>query len=424
MTIIVARAATGSILVILLVALLGSGAYAQPTGEPAPMRAGAPVASQLVEPRTLDSLIAQLEAEAPKAGVKRETVRKVLAGLDREPEVLGLAGAQTEHERTVGQYVGMLVTPERIELGRARVTENAALLAGIEKRFGVDRHTLVALWGIESRYGTAQGTRPVIRALATLAMEEPRRPQFWRSELLQALRIVERGDIPAERMLGSWAGAMGHTQFMPSTFNRFAVDHDGDGRRDIWGSAADGLASAANYLAHSGWQRDETWGFEVALPAGFDLALSDPQTRRPLAFWRERGVVAAGQGAWPGSNIEHRLLLPAGANGPAFLVNRNFGALLRYNPAVSYGLAVAHLGDRLAGRGVLVAAWPDGPALSRADRQELQRLLAERGLETGGVDGIIGSLTRTAIRAYQKASSLAVDGHPSLELLERLRAGR
>lgn len=389
------------------------------------MRAGGPAAQPpAAEPLSLDALIALVEKEAPKAGLKPETARKVLAGIEREPEVLALAGAQTEHERTTGQYVGMLVSAERIELGRARLAEMGGVLGEIEKRYGVDRHTLVALWGIESRYGTAQGTRSVIRALATLAMEEPRRPQFWRAELVQALRIIERGDIAADRMLGSWAGAMGHTQFMPSTFNRFAIDLDGDGRRDIWGSAADGLASAANYLAHSGWQRGEPWGFEVRLPEGFDHALADPQIRRPLAYWREHGVVPAGQGAWPASKLDYRVLLPAGAKGPAFLVGRNFGALLRYNPAVSYGLAVAHLSDRLAGGGGFVAAWPEGPAMSRVDRQELQRRLGERGLETGGVDGIIGSLTRQAIRAYQKASGMAVDGHPTLELLERLRAGQ
>ena len=201
-------------------------------------------------PRTLDELIATLEAEAPKAGVSPLLVRRLLTGLEREPEVVGLAAAQTEHERTVGQYLGLLVTPERIEMGRARLAEHASVLETIEARYGVDRHVLVALWGIESRFGTAQGTRPVIRALATLALDDPRRPAFWRAELLQALKIIERGDIKLEAMLGSWAGAMGHTQFMPSTFNRFAVDHDGDGRRDIWGSSADALASAANYLAH------------------------------------------------------------------------------------------------------------------------------------------------------------------------------
>lgn len=411
---------------VLLALQLSTGALLAQTARQAPQpRPGAPVATQpsaAPAPRTPDELIALLEAEAPKAGVSPALVRRILGGFERDPEVAGLAATQTEHERTVGQYLGLLVTPERIELGRGKLAEMAFVLDQIETRFGVDRHVLVALWGIESRFGTAQGTRPVIRALATLAIEEQRRPQFWRAELLQALKIVERGDIAPPQMLGSWAGAMGHTQFMPSTFNRFAFDLDGDGRRDIWGSAADGLASAANYLAHSGWQRGETWGLEVALPADFEFALSDPRTTKPLEFWRDRGVRVTGAATWPASRLDHRLLLPAGAKGPAFLVNRNFTALLRYNPAVSYALAVGHLGDRLAGRGPISSVWPSAPALSRADREELQRRLSDRGMETGGVDGIIGGLTRTAIRAYQKASGLAQDGHPSLDLLERLRS--
>ncbi len=406
----------------LLLPLSVSAALAQTAKQPPQQRLGAPTPPPPAPaPRTLDELIALLDAEAPKAGVSPAIVRKVLAGFEREPEVVGLAASQTEHERTVGQYLTLLVTPERIELGRGKLAEMAGVLDKVESRFGVDRHVLVALWGIESRFGTAQGTRPVIRALATLAIDDPRRPQFWRAELLQALKIIERGDIAPEQMLGSWAGAMGHTQFMPSTFNRFAFDFDGDGRRDIWGSAADGLASAANYIAHSGWQRGETWGVEVVLPDGFDFALSDPRTMKPLEFWRERGVSAAGGAAWPASKLEHRLLLPAGAKGPAFLVNRNFTAVLRYNPAVSYALAVAHLGDRIAGRAAIHTAWPSTPAMARADRQELQQRLTDRGMETGGVDGIIGSLTRTAIRAYQKAIGQAEDGHPSLDLLERLR---
>ena len=198
----------------------------------------------------------------------------------------------------------------------------------------------------------------------------------------------------------------------------------GDGRRDIWGSSADALASAANYLAHSGWQRGEPWGFEVTLPAGFDLALSAPGITRPLAFWRERGVIRAGASAWPASRADYRVLLPAGANGPVFLVSRNFTAVLRYNPAVSYALAVAHLGDRLAGHGPIAASWPPEAALSRGDRQEIQQRLAGKGLDTGGVDGIIGSLTRGAIRSYQKAQGMPEDGYPSLGLLDRLRAER
>ncbi len=384
-------------------------------------KAPAAMAPAVAQPRTLDDLIAVLETEAAKAGVAKQTVRRVLAGIEREPETLALAANQTEHDRTAGQYLMLLVSAERIEVGRTRFAEHSKTLEAVEGRYGVDRYTLAGLWGVETRYGAATGTRPILRALATLAMDEPRRPQFWRTELLQAIRIVERGDIAADQMLGSWAGAMGQTQFMPSTFNRFAVDFDGDGRRDLWGSVPDALASAANYLAQSGWQRGESWGLEVGLPDGFDYALSDPANMKPLTFWRERGVVARHGEGFPASRLDHRLLLPEGAGGPAFLVNRNFGALLRYNPAVPYALAVAHLGDRIAGRGAFLAAWPREPALSRVDRQELQERLAATGRDVGGVDGIIGSLTRSAIRSYQSANALPADGHPTAALLVRLR---
>ncbi len=405
----------------LVVAFVGPVAATdkKPAAQPPPsLPAAAPA------PRTLEELIAVLESEAKKADVNPATIRRLLAGFEREPEVAGLAGAQTEHERTVGQYLSLLVTPERIELGRQKLTEHSATLAAVESRYGVGRHVLVALWGVETRFGAALGTRPVLRSLTTLALEDQRRPGFWRAELLQAMRIVERGDVAAAAMVGSWAGAIGHTQFMPSTFNRFAVDFDGDGRRDLMGSIPDALASAANYLAHSGWQRGEEWGFEVVLPQGFDYALSAPTPLRALDFWRQRGLSRPGGIAFPRSAQEYRLLLPEGAAGPAFLVNRNFGALLRYNPAVSYALAVAHLGDRIAGLPGIAAAWPDTPALSRADRQELQHRLAALALDTGGVDGIIGGLTRSAIRSYQRTQGLPEDGHPSAALLERLRAAR
>ncbi len=420
-----ARAAVGLLVTALAGSAIAAGADRPPTGPgAAKVAAGAgPSAAVQPAPRTLDDLIARLEGEAPKAGVQPATVRRVLGTHTREPDVAGLAGAQTEHERTVGQYVTMLVSAERIEAGRQKLAQHGQLLAAIEARWGVDRHVLTALWGVETRYGTAMGTRNVIRSLTTLALEETRRPDFWRAELLQALRLVERGDMQPETMLGSWAGAMGHTQFMPSTSNRFAMDFDGDGRRDLVGSVADGLASAANYLAHSGWQRDERWGFEVMLPEGFDLALSTPTPLRPITFWAQRGVRVAGGAELPKSKLDHRLLLPAGALGPAFLVNRNFTALLRYNPAVSYALAVGRLGDRLAGRGELSAPWPQEQPLSRADRQELQQRLAALGLEVGGVDGIIGGLTRGAIRSYQRTHALPEDGHPSAALLEHLRGG-
>lgn len=382
----------------------------------------APSPAGAAAPRTIEDLVKVLEAEAPKAGVSAQTVRRLLAGIEREPDVVARAAAQTEHERSPGQYVTMIVSADRIAMGQTRVAEHAATLAAVEARFGVDRYTLAAVWGVETRYGTALGTRHVMRSLATLALEDTRRAAYWRSELLQALRILERGDVAPVAMLGSWAGAVGHTQFMPSTYNRFAVDFDHDGKRDLWGSVPDALGSAANYLQHSGWQRGETWGFEVSVPAGFDYALANPSNLRPISRWAGKGVRLAGGGDLPASKLDHRLLLPEGAAGPAFLVNRNFAALLAYNPAMSYALAVALLGDRLAGKPGVTARWSSEEVLARFERRELQERLAARGFDVGGVDGIIGNLTRAAIRTYQKSQELVADGHPSVALLERLRA--
>jgi membrane-bound lytic murein transglycosylase B len=266
------------------------------------------------------------------------------------------------------------------------------------------------------------GETSVIRSLATLAAEDRRRAAFWYGEFLAALRIIERADIEPERMSGSWAGAMGHTQFMPSTYIAHAVDFDRDGRRDIWRSAADALASAASYLRASGWRPGEPWGFEVILPDGFDFALSAPEQAQTSAAWERLGLKRPGGVDWPQIGIDLQLVLPAGAHGPAFLVTGNFGALLSYNPAVAYALAVGHLADRIAGGPPIIGAWPaDGRALGRAEREEMQRRLAQRGLDTGGTDGIIGDRSRAAIRTYQRWRQLPEDGHPSLDLLERLR---
>jgi membrane-bound lytic murein transglycosylase B len=265
------------------------------------------------------------------------------------------------------------------------------------------------------------GTRSVIRSLVTLATEETRRSAFWQGELVAALRIVEAGDIAVEAMVGSWAGAMGHTQFIPSTYLAHAIDFDGDGRRDIWRSIPDALGSTANYLKASGWKRDERWGEEVILPAGFDPARSGPgEPRRAWAEWQALGLVPTAVVPRGGQPLQ--LILPAGIKGPAFLVGSNFRAILAYNTATSYALAVAQLADRLAGRGPLLASWPEGDkGLVRADREELQRRLTARGLDTGGIDGVLGAQTRNAIRRYQREASLPEDGHPSQELLERLR---
>jgi membrane-bound lytic murein transglycosylase B len=371
------------------------------------------------------ALLASLRPEALARGVGEATFDRATRGLERDGDVAGLAGKQPEHVRTVADYLGAIVSDTRIEAGRAKLAAHQSLLAALEQRYGVDRNVLVAVWGVESAYGEAAGARPVIRSLATLAIEDMRRSGYWRRELLAALQILESGDAEPATLVGSWAGAMGHTQFMPTAYTRVAVDFDGDGRRDIWGSPADALASAAKYLATAGWRRGDPWGFEVVLPEGFDFSHSSPSVVRPATFWRGLGVTAPRGRVWPPVTSDLRLVLPAGARGPAFLVTRNFRALLAYNNATAYALTVGHLADRLAGAPEIAAPWPaETQALARAEREELQQRLHARGFEAGSVDGIIGHLTRAAIRSYQRSKGLAEDGHPSHDLLERLRTQR
>jgi membrane-bound lytic murein transglycosylase B len=369
------------------------------------------------------SFLAGLTAEAQAAGVSAATFEAATAGLTPDPQVLELSQAQPEHAKSVSEYVTALVSETRLENGLKNLAANDAVARQIEAAYGVDRHILIAIWGIESNYGNSQGSRGVIRSLATLAALEPRRPQFWKTELLAALRILQARDTTPENMAGSWAGAMGHTQFMPTTFHAHAVDFDKDGRRDIWGTVPDALASTANYLKASGWVAGIPWGIEVRLPEAFDYGHSAPGQGKPFAQWQALGVVPISAKSLPANLGQMTLVLPSGAGGPAFLTTVNFRAILRYNNAVSYALSVAHLGDRLAGGPAFVTPWPaNDKGLSRSDREELQRRLTALGLDTGGVDGILGSGSRTAIRTYQKGKALPEDGHPSASLLERLRA--
>jgi membrane-bound lytic murein transglycosylase B len=367
------------------------------------------------------AFVARLWPTAETRGISRAVFDRATAGLALDLEVAALAAAQPEQQRSVGDYVSELVTAERIARGQQLAAEHAALLEGIEKTYGVDRHLLLAIWGIESAYGSAMGSRHVIRSLVSLAMLDRRRAPYWTSELLAALRVLQGGAAP-ERLVGSWAGAMGHTQFMPSTFLAHAVDFDRDGRRDIWGSVADALASSANFLRASGWSSGVAWGYEVILPPGFDYAWAGPGRLRTLTQWRAAGLQPIGRAGAIDHAEAFRLILPAGARGPAFLVSGNFGAILKYNPSSAYALAVGHLADRLAGRGPLTAPWPPDKPLARAEREELQRMLVWHGLDTGGLDGIIGDQTQAAIRATQRRLNLVEDGHPNLDLLLRLRS--
>ncbi|KAB1074402.1 lytic murein transglycosylase [Methylobacterium planeticum] len=366
---------------------------------------------------------------AQARGISPATVSGQLDALSPDPGILAPARNQAEFVRPIWDYLDATVTPARVAQGQAKLAEWEPVLARIEAAYGVDRHILVGIWGVESTYGTVLEdptiVRPVVRALATLACGDAERPAYWRDELLGALQILDEGRIAPERMTGSWAGAMGHTQFMPTTYLQHAVDFDGDGRRDIWGSVPDALASTANYLKVSGWRPGEGWGFEVRLPEGFDYALADEVTERSVADWLKLGLRPAGPAAAPEAPGGAVLVLPAGARGPAFLLLPNFRAILRYNTALAYALSVAHLSDRVRGEPAFAQAWPRGDRpLSTEERRQIQAHLAGRGFPVGGVDGKIGPKTRAAIRAYQASAGLVPDGYADASLLERIGAER
>jgi membrane-bound lytic murein transglycosylase B len=364
---------------------------------------------------------------AKSAGISWDVYSAALSGFTPDPDVLERASRQAEFVKPIWDYLDSAVSDSRIGEGRNQAAHYADALARIEATYGVERSVLLAIWGMESHYGSVLANpnivKNTIRSLATLAYSGGSRARYGREQLIAALKIVQRGDISLGGMTGSWAGAMGHTQFIPTTFQAYAVDFDGDGRRDIWNSPIDALASAANYLARMGWESGKTWGYEVSLPNGFDYRLADDQDR-PVGQWAELGVRRAGGGAFPRATDEARLLIPAGANGPAFLMLKNFRVIKRYNNADAYALAVGHLSDRLRGFGPFVDAWPRNERpLDRGERAELQQLLASRGLYEGAIDAKIGGGSRAAIRAYQRAAGLVADGYASLALLQRLRGG-
>ncbi len=391
-------------------------------GSPTETRSGAQSTSSGLLAENHSAFLAELKTDALKAGVSTPTFDRALAGIVIDSSILDLLASQPEHGMAPWDYMARLASPQRIGDGGIELQRHKATLNSVEQKTGVDRHVVVAIWGVESSYGRLPGTRPVIRSLATLAVADQRRPAFWRKELLAALIILERGDITPDAMTGSWAGAMGHTQFMPTSFLAEAVDHDGDGRRDIWSSVPDALASTATYLQRAGWRSGTSWGAEVVLPAGFDYGRAPPDLMRPAQSWREMGIELPFGRIWPPGLDESALLLPAGMHGPAFLVTSNFKAILRYNNATAYALAVGHLADRLAGAPELAQPWPtDDPPLARMERRELQARLSALGLDVGPIDGVVGGLTRRAVRTWQRQRGLAEDGWPGQRLLDQLR---
>lgn len=329
--------------------------------------------------------------------------------------------AQPEFNKAPWDYLDLLVNDDRIARGRALLAQYAPAFAAMERAFGVDRYIVAAIWGVESNYGTQGGDRPVIRSTATLACVGRRR-DFFRGEFLATLEILQRGDVPPDRLVGSWAGAFGPTQFMPTSFNRYAVDFDGDGHRDVVDSIPDVIASTANNLKIDGWVSGQTWGYEVVLPQRFNYLFAGGERLMTLRQWQDLGVRRADGHAFPRPSDRAFLLLPAGARGPAFLMLKNFSVIMKYNPAEVYALAIGYLADRMRGGEPFVQPWPrDERVLTLDERYQMQQLLAQRGYKVGDADGFIGPRTRLAIRDFQASVGQIPDGFASSDLLDRLQ---
>jgi membrane-bound lytic murein transglycosylase B len=366
--------------------------------------------------------IAQLWPQAAQRGVSWQTFRSYTADLEPDLHIMDLLDAQSEFTKALWDYLDLLVSDARIATGREILAKYQPVFASVEKAYGVDRHVIAAIWGIESNFGSAIGERSVVQSTATLACIG-RRQDYFREEFLSTLEILHRGDVRPDRLKGSWAGAFGPTQFMPTAFKRYAVDFDGDGRRDVVDSIPDVIASTANNLRADGWIAGQTWGYEVVVPPGFNYLFADRSRQLTMPEWQRLGVQRVGGKAFPRPSDRAYLLVPAGARGPAFLMLNNFRVILRYNPAEAYALAIGHLADRLRGEGPLMQPWPrDERVLSLTERYELQQRLALRGLDVGEPDGRLGAKTRAAIRDFQVRAGLVPDGFASAELLDRLRA--
>ncbi len=363
----------------------------------------------------------QLRGEAVTKGVSPATFDQHTAALVPDMAVVGFLDAQPEFVTPIWDYMAGLVDAERVADGRAMLERWADVLVRVESQYGVDAATVVAVWGVESNFGRNFGSRPLLTSLLTLSCFG-RRQAFFRGEFFTTLKIIQEEHVAPERLLGSWAGAFGHTQFMPSTFMQLAVDFDGDGRRDLVDSVPDALAFTANFLKRAGWRSGLSWGFEVVLPKGFDTAGAGRRNKQAMQSWAARGVRRVDGSALPAAATPAGLLLPAGAAGPAFLVTRNFDALYSYNAAESYALAIAHLADRLRGGAPFVTPWPtDDAGLSRAERREVQTLLLARGHDIGEPDGMIGARTREALKRVQDELGLAADGRAGQVVLRALR---
>lgn len=398
-----------------------TAAKANPSREPAarhPLMAPAEIARAQAN---FPQCIAGMWPQAQKRGVSRASFDAHTRGLTPDMGIMKLLDTQPEFSRPIWDYVNGMVAGSRIAGGRAILEQHREIFDAVERQTGVDKQVIAAIWGIETSYGKLVGGKPVLRSTATLACIG-RRQEFFRDEFLATLDILHHGDLTAEQLRGSWAGAFGPTQFMPTTFKKFAVDYDGDGKADVVDSVADLIASTANNLALDGWQRDRPWGYEVVLPDGFDYALADRDKNLSIGEWERLGVRRMADRRFPRSGDSAFLLLPAGAQGPAFLMLENFRVIMKYNPAEAYALSVGHLADRLMGGGAFVGKWPTHERmLSRTERFELQRRLAAKGYDIGEPDGKLGNKTRIALRNWQAKAGMRADGFATVAVLQRLR---
>tara|TARA_R110002072_G_scaffold150510_3_gene298914 strand:+ start:617 stop:1879 length:1263 start_codon:yes stop_codon:yes gene_type:complete len=415
-----------------MIAALSSLPFMAPALTPALAQAGAMApgaqiaqAAGATSAESFQDWLRALKQEARDKGISDEILNRAFGPEKPIDRVLELDRRQPEFTLTLARYFNLAITEGRVRQGRALLAKHKTLLEEVAKRYGVQPRFLVAFWGLETGFGASFGNFPVIQSLATLAYDQ-RRAAFFRAELLYALEILNAGDITVEKMEGSWAGAMGHLQFMPSTFATYATDGDGDGKRDIWNSLPDVFASAANYLSSIGWKDSQTWGREVQLPKDFDWSLvsinTTPETRKSLAEWQKIGVRKANGDPLPKVDIQGALVVPAGHEGPAFLVYDNYRRILNWNRSILYALAIGQLSDRLIGKPPLVADLDaTEPRLSRQQIETLQAALGRKGFDAGTPDGRLGPKTRKALRAYQVSRNLPADAYPSIELLESLR---
>ncbi len=401
-----------------------SVALASPIDQPARIKAnrGANMAQATVvgDTQGLQRWLTGFRSRAAAAGISDQVMDQALRGLSYDADVVRRDRNQSEFTKTIWDYLDTATSDARVENGKAALAKHGRVLQAIEDRYGVEKEIVAAIWGLESAYGTFRGSVPTIQSLATLAYDG-RRAAFFEGELLAALKILQSGDTTAPRMQGSWAGAMGHTQFMPSSYLAYAVDFDGDGKRNIWeDDPTDALASAASYLAGFGWTKGALWGVEITLPQGFDYDQTSERVKKPVADWQAMGVRRVDGGDLPDHGTAS-VLLPGGARGAAFMIYSNFQVIERYNTADAYVIAVGHLADLLKGGPRIKSDWPrELRALTLDERLDLQTRLTGAGFDTKGVDGKMGPNTIAAVKAFQRASGLVPDGYPSLEVLQKL----